>query len=74
MQKFKSDYCTVFVDKSEVIVYGSGSDWMVRYANTTNSDQSWCLWFAHRADAESRAEIIAKQKYVGWRGLRNEPT
>jgi hypothetical protein len=47
---------------------------MVRYANTTNSDQSWSLWFAHRADAESRAEIIAKQKYVGWRGLRNEPT
>lgn len=62
-----SEYCTVYFGKSEVIVYGSGSDWIVRYANTTNA--YWTRWFSDRTKAEYAARDMASKEYSGQKGL-----
>ena len=67
------DYSTVFQGASEVIVYGSGSDWMVRYAKTTNIVADyWTRWFADRTKAEEWANEIASEEYCGpmWKRWR----
>jgi hypothetical protein len=62
------DSCTVFQGKSEVIVYGDGSDWVVQYANVTNSKPGWRRWFSDRSTAESVAREAAGKKYGGLHG------
>lgn len=36
----------------EIIVYGSGSDWMVQTADATNPKAPWRKWFCSRELAE----------------------
>jgi hypothetical protein len=61
---FESDYCTVFRGESEVLVYGSGSDWIVRYANATNGSAGWSEWFGYRGNAEIAAEALASKPFT----------
>jgi hypothetical protein len=68
-------YLTVIDGASEVIVYGSGSDWMVQYPKATNDIQGyWRRWFADRTKAEQWASEIATEEYCGpmWKRWRVE--
>lgn len=60
MKKFESEYVTVYMGNSEVLVFGEESDWIVRYANTTNAKDTWRKWFGNRESAEQFAEEVAK--------------
>lgn len=65
MKTFKSDYVTVYNDKSEVIVFGEGSDWIVRFARATNFRDNWRKWFGKRELAEQFAEELSRKDYSG---------
>jgi len=62
---YRYDYTTVFCGVSEVIVYGSGSDWIVRHSLTTNTKTGWCRWFDSRDAAEEFAENLSNEPYQG---------
>ncbi len=69
----KFDYVTVFQGWSEVVVYGSGSDWQVQYSKVTNDvDGYWRRWFSDRSKAEEWAGEIATEDYCGpmWKRWR----
>ena len=38
--------------RREVLVYGSGGDWILQAADVTNGRPPWRKWFARRDDAE----------------------
>lgn len=49
---FKNDNVTVI---GNMIVFGEGSDWIVRDARTTNPGDDWQEWFGKRNEAEEYA-------------------
>lgn len=52
---YRGDNVSVFKsDTLEVIVHGSGADWLVRSSYSTN--HKWAEWFASRDKAESFAQ------------------
>lgn len=65
MEILRTDYLTVYRDKSEVIVFGDGSDWIVRYSRTSNTREGWQKWFGKRELAEEFAEKLSKAEYTG---------
>jgi len=69
LPRFKGDYCTVYRDESEVIVYGSGSDWQVQYAKVTNHLEGWRRWFSSRDKAEKFAAQLSAKPYSGPRAI-----
>ena len=72
MTTMRGNYFSTFSGKSEVIVYGSGSDWIIQYANVTNPDEAWRRWFSDRSAAENAAREIAREPYVGMNGIRKK--
>lgn len=73
VKESKYRFVTVFRGRSEVIVYGEGSDWMLQYARITNHCDGWRRWFAHRADAEEKAREVALEPYRGRGAIDDEP-
>jgi hypothetical protein len=64
---FRTDYLTVYSGKSEVIVYGDGSNWIVQYSNVTNPVVGWRQWFWTRELAEEDAKTLSESEYCGRR-------
>lgn len=62
-KKYESDHVSVFKGKSEVIVFGEESDWIVRYANTTNGKVNWRRWFGKRELAEQFAQKVSEKYF-----------
>lgn len=56
---------TLFRGRSEVMVFGDGVDWIVRYTSTTSPKDSWRKWFGGRDLAETFAKDTASKPYLG---------
>ena len=65
LPRFRGEYCTVYQDESEVVVYGSGSDWQVQYSQVTNHAAGWRRWFSGRDKAEAYASELSTKPYKG---------
>ena len=65
VEVYRSEHATVCKGLSEVIVYGSGFDWMLQYANITNDCEGWRRWYGKRDSAEKAAKRLASKPYQG---------
>lgn len=67
------EYITVLRHKSEVIVYGSGSDWMVQYSKVTSGHGNFRRWFSDRTKATEYGRALASEEYRGHKAHQENP-
>ena len=60
---FRTEFASIYEGKSEVIVFGEGFSWIVRYANTTNPHNKWTGHFETREEAEEFAQKVALEPF-----------
>jgi hypothetical protein len=61
MTTYRGENVTIYSSNNlEVIVHGSGSDWIVQIASSTNPHKPWRSWYGNRNLAEESArDMIA---------------